>query len=67
MTLYRYRQALEGANIGDHPIPDEVRTRRIIELTGWTYDEIDAAPARRLDWLLAIANAEREVQAKANG
>lgn len=37
-------------------LPRELRTYRIVRLTGWTVQEIRAAPAGLCDWLIAIDN-----------
>lgn len=41
------------------------RTYRLAQLFGWTITEIDAQPARRCDWLLAIADIDERVRAEA--
>lgn len=35
-------------------LPSQLDDWRLVKLTGWTFAEIDAAPAERTDWLLKI-------------
>lgn len=46
-------------------LPVDVRAYRLARVFGWTLDQIDAAPAARCDWLLAMAKVEDEVMAEA--
>lgn len=38
-------------------MPPAYRDYKIVQLTGWTFEEIDAADAVRLEWLLQVAGA----------
>lgn len=42
----------------------EWRTYQLVKITGWTLDEIDAAPAETLDWLLECHRVEVEIEAE---
>lgn len=54
--------ALDGGTVDErNPLPAEYRDFQLIELTGWTFDELDDAPAARCDWLLQLAAAKAEV------
>lgn len=45
-------------------LPGDARAYRLARVFGWTLDQIDAAPASRCDWLLAMAKIEDEVLAE---
>ena len=49
---------MRGGKIED--LSDEWREFRLVRLTGWTLEQIDAAPAARLDWLLTMEDANNE-------
>lgn len=54
---------MEGARLRTPP-PEELRLYNLVRLTGWTFDEIEAAGAVRCDYLLAIADIDADVAAK---
>lgn len=59
------RSTLEGlAPTAEHPLPPQWREYRLVMLTGWTLDEVDAADAARCDWLLLIDAEVREHRAE---
>lgn len=47
------------------PLPLEVRDWKIVTKFGFTFDQIQDAPAVWLDWLLAIDGVAEEARAKA--
>lgn len=46
-------------------LPPAWREYRIIQITGWTFDEIDAANGQRVDELLAVHGVVLDVRAEA--
>ncbi len=45
---------MEGKRVNRHLLPPYLREYQLVKLTGWTLEQIDAAPAELCDWLLAI-------------
>ena len=63
-ALERCRWALEGSRPEGRIHPD-LAVAQVIIATGWTFDEYDRQPARRVDWLRAYLRVSAEVEAEA--